>query len=83
MHKDRNGVPLREGASVRLLRAAPELLNGLPDRDKVAIEWATRETELVLVGEDDYGNVELEFADPGGRRHWIFVRPTDVAAVGR
>lgn len=81
MTVDRNGVPLREGASVRLLRAAPELLNGLPREDQKAIEWAKKEAKLLLVGHDDYGNIELEFADPGGTRHWIFVHPADVAAV--
>ncbi len=78
---DGNGKPLRDGASVRLLRAAPELLRGLPREDQEAIRWAAREVKMRLVGSDDYGNLELEFKDPAGTRHWIFVQPTDVAAA--
>lgn len=78
---DRNGRPLREGASVRLLRAGPELLRGLPEDDQEAIQRATKEVDMLMVGSDDFGNVELEFDDSEGDTHWIFVRPTDVAAV--
>lgn len=78
---DRNGRPLRDGAHVRLLQAAPDLLQDLPEEDQRAILWATKEVVLTLTGQDDYGNVELEFSDRAGVRHWIFVRPTDVAAL--
>lgn len=81
MMRDSKGSPLREGAPVKLLRAAPELLKGLPEEDQNAIRWAAREVNMTFVGGDDYGNVELEFSDPSGCRHWIFVQPTDVAAV--
>jgi hypothetical protein len=81
MMRDRNGKPLRDGVSVKLLRAAPELLRGLPDEDQQAIKWAANEVDMRMVGADDYGNVELEFKAPDGARHWIFVRPADVAAV--
>jgi hypothetical protein len=79
---DRNGIPLREGASVRLLRADPALLSGLPVEDQQAIEWARKEGFLQVTDLDVVtGNVELEFKDPGGTVHWIFVQPEDVAAV--
>lgn len=79
---DRNGVPLREGVSVRLLKADPALLNGLPADDQNAIEWARKEGDLVLVGLDRRsGNIELEFTDPGGTMHWIFVKAQDVVAI--
>lgn len=81
---DRNGIRLWEGASVRLVRADPGLLRGLPEEDQQAIQWASREAELVLVGQDDStGNLELEFRDPGGTMHWISVSPDDVAAIRR
>ncbi|WP_295977649.1 hypothetical protein [uncultured Variovorax sp.] len=79
MNFDSNGKPLADGALVRLLRAPPELLEGLPLVDCKAIRWAANEILMRMVGQDEYGNVELEFADPEGVRHWIFVRPTDVA----
>jgi hypothetical protein len=79
---DRNGVPLREGAQVRLVRADPNLLHGLPREDQRAIEWVRKEGELQFVGRDhSTGNLELEFTDPGGTMHWIHVNPQDVAAV--
>lgn len=81
MMVDHNGRPLREGLSVRLLHARPELLRGLPEDDQEAILWATEGVNMLLVGTDDFGNVELEFDDPEGDTHWIFVRPGDVAAV--
>lgn len=81
MMVDANGKSLRDGASVKLLRAPPDLLRGLPAEDQEAIKWAANEVNMRLVGADDYGNVELEFKDPAGTRHWIFVRPTDVAAA--
>jgi hypothetical protein len=81
---DRNGFQLREGEAVRLVRADPALLRGLPEEDQQAIQWATREAELILVGRDgSTGNVELEFQDPGGTMHWISVSPEDVAVVRR
>ncbi|MBL0421727.1 hypothetical protein JI739_15320 [Ramlibacter sp. AW1] len=79
--RDVNGKPLIDGASVRLIRAPAELLRGLPLEDQEAIRWATNEVAMRLVGADDYGNVELEFKDPSGTRHWIFVQPTCVAAT--
>ncbi|MDB5953994.1 hypothetical protein [Ramlibacter sp.] len=78
---DVNGKPLVDGASVRLLHAPPELLHGLPSEDQEAIQWAARGASMRLVGKDDYGNVELEFKDFSGTRHWIFVRPTIVMAI--
>jgi hypothetical protein len=79
---DRNGVPLREGAQVRLVRAAPTLLHGLPSEDQRAIEWVRKEGELQLVGRDlSTGNLELAFTDPGGTMHWIHVSPQDVVAA--
>lgn len=64
--------------TVRLLRASPELLQGLPAEDQAAIKWAAKEVSMRMVGADGYGNVELEFKDPAGTRHFIFVRPADV-----
>jgi hypothetical protein len=79
--RDANGKPLRDGAAVRLLHAPPELLRGLPSEDREAIQWAANRADMRLVGRDDYGNVELEFKDFSGTRHWIFVRPSEVAAI--
>lgn len=83
MHRyfDSNGRPLRDGASVRLLRAPPELLSGLPEEDQQAIRWAAKEATLTLTGHDGYGNIELEFSDPAGVIHFIYVPPSHVAAV--
>jgi hypothetical protein len=78
---DGNGRPLREGASVRLLRAPPELLNGLPDEDQRAIKWAAEGAALKMVGCDEYGNIELMFKAPDGVRHWIFVQPQHVVTI--
>ena len=78
---DVNGKPLKDGASVRLLRAPPELLKGLPKEDQAAIKWAEREVDMQMIGKDKFGNVELEFRDPEGTWHFIFVPPTAVAAV--
>lgn len=79
---DKNGLRLREGAHVRLVRADPGLLHGLPEEDQQAIEWARKEGDLEFVGHDSStGNLELEFKDPGGTMHWISVNPQDVVAV--
>lgn len=75
---DHNGKILRPGVAVRLRRAPPDLLRGLPDDAQAAICWAAGEVDMLLVGMDDYGNVELEFEDPDGDMHWIFVKPNEV-----
>ena len=67
---------------VRLLRADPGLLHGLPEEYQQAIEWARKEGDLEFVGHDEStGNLELEFMDPGGTMHWISVDPQDVVAI--
>lgn len=81
---DKDGNQLSEGAAVRLVRADPALLRGLPQEDQEAIKWAASEAELVLVGHNEAtGNLELEFEDPDGFMHWISVESRDVAAVSR
>lgn len=82
MMTDKFGTVLRDGVSVRLLSAPPDLLSGLPLEDQKAIKWAASDIiKLKFIGADDYGNAELEFRDPGGCMHWIFVKPTDIAAM--
>lgn len=78
---DHNGKPIPEGSTVRLLSAPAELLRGLPQEDQAAIEWAAKEGQLTIVGHDRFGNVELEFDDPSGTTHFIFVNPERVVAA--
>jgi hypothetical protein len=67
---DQTGKSLREGMTVRLLRAPDELLFELPKVDQQAIKSAIRQ-DLLIVGSDDFGNIELEFDDNAGTTHCI------------
>jgi hypothetical protein len=59
----REGKRLRVGSRVILVALPPRLLDGLPDEDQRAIR-AIVGKPVKLVGYDDRGSAELEFADP-------------------
>lgn len=70
----------RPGDSVVLLAAPAELLRGLPREDQKAIS-AIVGKPIVLVGYDDDGRAELEFADSEGGNHSIWVDPSVIRPV--
>lgn len=72
---DANGQQLRAGDRVKFLYAPPELVDGLPEADRAAIQSVVGE-ELDLAGFDEYGHAEVPFRDRSGRFHTIWVRPS-------
>ena len=75
---DANGDRLRSGDHVKFLFAPPELVEGLPSKDRTAIERVVGR-DLELSGFDEYGHAELEFRALDGHRHTIWVRPSCLA----
>jgi hypothetical protein len=58
----------------------PELPEGLPKSDQVAIAEAIG-TIVLLLEYDDDGRVELEFTDKEGTIHAIFIDPKFIDAL--
>ena len=71
MIKLKNAKP---GDIVVLDRLPPGLLKGLPKEDEIAIREIVGK-QVLLVGYDDDGRAELEFADRNGHTHSVFVDP--------
>ncbi len=69
----------RAGEDVVLTAIPPGLLDGLPDEDQRAIS-AIVGKPVTLVGYDEDGRAELDFADPfeAGTTHTIWVAPKSI-----
>ena len=74
-------MPFRNGQSVTITRAPPELLLGLPQSDQEAITACIGKPG-VFVGIDEYGYAELEFIEDPNDYRTIFVSPTVVEPFG-
>lgn len=64
----------KPGENVVLTEVPPGLLDDLPSEDQKAISEVVGKP-ILLVGFDDDGRAELEFADGEGGVHFIFVNP--------
>ncbi|STQ91758.1 hypothetical protein [Iodobacter fluviatilis] len=78
--KDSLGKAVSVGARVRLLLAAPELINGLPESDQTAIQSVVGNV-MVVEEFDQYGHAELMFNDEQGQIHFIWVKPSDLEVL--
>ena len=79
---DASGERLGPGDRVKFLFAPPELVEGLPQEDRIAIERVVG-AELVLAGFDEYGHAEVDFRAEEGNLHTIWVRPSCLQRVSR
>jgi hypothetical protein len=70
--RDCNGIRVGPGDTVSLVRVPPELLDGLPAEDQIAINSQVGKT-LVIFGFDDHGLAEIEFLDAEGNPHTIWI----------
>ncbi len=62
------------GSMVVLRELPPGLIDGLPREDQIAISEVVGKKDL-LVEYDENGRAELEFTDPHGVIHSIYVDP--------
>lgn len=62
------------GSMVVLRELPPGLIDGLPMEDKIAISDVVGKA-ILLVEYDEDGRAELEFTDPHGVIHSIYVDP--------
>ena len=62
------------GSVVVLRELPPGLIDGLPREDQIAISEVVGK-EVLLVDYDEDGRAELEFTDPHGVIHSIYVDP--------
>jgi hypothetical protein len=68
------------GDRVLLKGVPPELPEGLPQEDQVAIAEAVG-TVVLLLQYDEDGRAELEFTDQEGVIHFIYVAPVFIDAI--
>ncbi|HEV2116366.1 MAG TPA: hypothetical protein VGR48_10100 [Terriglobales bacterium] len=66
------------GNMVVLKELPPGLIDGLPREDQIAISDVVGK-EVLLVEYDEDGRAELEFTDPHGVIHSIYVDPRYIA----
>jgi hypothetical protein len=63
---------------VKLKQASPELLNGLPEEDQIAIKKLVSDCVEGSISEINEYGIELEFSDSSGNVRWILVSPKDI-----
>ena len=78
--RDTNGRRIRSGNRVRFLAASSGLLRGLPVSDRRAILGAVGGVYRVQ-DLNGHGHAEIEFVEPNGTMHFVWVEPENLRVV--